>query len=160
MDLAGIGRTRVALRWVSAAEGQIFADTVADLTKSTRELGPFDPSINGIQLSAVENVLKGSRLRWLTGMDMQITEKGNVYNERIDPELYHAMARQAAEEEYQKQLILESLKDGPQSVREMALRTGLPVHLVSVRLNNLERCGFADLHGYDGSTPKFMRLTA
>ena len=37
LDLAGIGRDRMALRWVSAAEGQLFANTVKELTEATQQ---------------------------------------------------------------------------------------------------------------------------
>jgi hypothetical protein len=47
---------------------------------------------------------------------------------------------------------------GPRSVREMAGSTGLSVYAVSLRLNNLERRGLADLKGYEGTTPRFIRL--
>ncbi|WP_258928572.1 MarR family transcriptional regulator [Desulfoferrobacter suflitae] len=70
------------------------------------------------------------------------------------------MEREVAEDEYQKALLLEALREGPLSVREMAARTGLPVYTVSLKLNDLERRGLADLKGFEGSTPKFIRLAA
>jgi F420-non-reducing hydrogenase iron-sulfur subunit len=105
-------------------------------------------------------VLTAPRLRWLTGMDRQVTELGNVYSEKVDESVYETLVNQACYEEYQKALILEVLKDGPLSVREMAGKTGVPVFTVSIRLNDLERRGLAELKGYEGSTPKFIRLAA
>lgn len=158
LDLAGVGRQRTALRWVSAAEGQIFADTVAELTGVVRSLGPFDARRFSMQLAAMKTVLAGQRHRWLTGMDIHVTEHKNVYGEKTDPLFYEQVLKQADRDEYQKALILESLKSGPRSVREMASETGLPVHTVSLRLNDLERRGQADLQGFDGTTPRFVRL--
>jgi hypothetical protein len=158
--LAGIGKSRMALRWVSAAEGQRFAEIVTELTETTRALGPFDAVRFDMQLSAVQNVITGQRVRWLVGIDRQVTERANVYNEKIDEQVYQTMVQQAAAEEYQKALIMETLKEGPKSVREMAGKTGLPVYTVSVRLNDLERRGQAELKGYEGSTPKFRSLAA
>ena len=160
LDLSGIGRSRMALRWVSAAEGQLFANTVKELTETARHLGPFDVDALRLPLAAVERALQGNRLRWLTGMDREITERANVYHEKVDEKVYQALLKQAAEEEYQKASILEVLRDGPQSVREMAGKTGLPVYTVSLRLNELERRGQAELQGYEGSTPKFVSLAA
>ncbi len=157
LDLSGIGRGRTALRWVSAAEGQLFADTVAELTQSVKDLGPFDASQCKMQLGALETVLSSPRMRWLTGMERHLTEGENVYGERVDEEQYHKLLQSAAVDEYQKALILESLAEGPQSVRDMAGATGLPVYTVSLRLNDLERSGVAELKGYDGPTPRFMR---
>jgi predicted ArsR family transcriptional regulator len=57
-----------------------------------------------------------------------------------------------------KVLILESLKAGSQSVREMAGRTGIPVYTVSLRMNDLKKRELAELKGYEGSTPKFVSV--
>ena len=160
LDLSGIGRNRMALRWVSAAEGQMFANTIKELTATASQLGPFDADQHSLQLAALTSVLTSPRLRWLTGMDRQVTELANVYNEKVDASVYETLVSQACHEEYQKALILETLKAGPLSVREMADKAGLPVFTVSVRLNDLERRGLAELKGYDGSTPKFIRLAA
>ncbi len=160
LDVSGIGSNRMALKWVSAAEGQLFANTVKELTETTREMGPFDIDKYRIQLAAVESVVKGPRLRWITGMDRHLTEKQNVYGEKVEEKFFENMAKKALMEEYEKALILESLTVGPKSVREMASVTGLPVYTVSIRLNDLERRGLAELQGYDGTTPKFIRLAA
>jgi F420-non-reducing hydrogenase iron-sulfur subunit len=47
LDFVGIDRRRVHFRWISAAEGAKWADTVNEVTKAVRELGPFTtyPSI-------------------------------------------------------------------------------------------------------------------
>jgi F420-non-reducing hydrogenase iron-sulfur subunit len=160
LDLSGIGRDRMALKWVSAAEGQLFANTVSELTATTKALGPFDASQYSLQLAAVESVLSSPRLRWLTGVDRHVTERANVYGEKIGEQEYQDLARKATEEEYQKALILESLRGGPLSVREMAGRTGVPVFTVSLRLNDLERRGLAEFRGFEGTTAKFVRLAA
>jgi F420-non-reducing hydrogenase iron-sulfur subunit len=160
LDLSGIGRGRTALNWVSAAEGQLFADSVTRLTHTVRQQGPFDADRFRLQLGALETVLTGPRTRWLTGMDRHLTERGNVYSQKVDAEKYRQVMKQAVLDEYQKALILESLKAGPQSVREMAGSTGLPVYTVSFRLNDLERRGLAELKGYEGSTPRFVRLAS
>jgi hypothetical protein len=160
LDLSGIGRSRLQLRWVSAAEGQLFADYVTDLSDLIGKLGPFQPDDFKLELSAVETVLKSTRIRWLMGMDRHITEQENVYHEKMAPEAYQAMVRQAVAEEYEKGLIFQALADGPQSVREMAGKTGLPVYTVSLRLNDLERAGQAEFHEFEGTTAKFVLMAA
>jgi F420-non-reducing hydrogenase iron-sulfur subunit len=40
LDLMGIDPRRLLLRWVSAAEGALFASTAAEFTATIRELGP------------------------------------------------------------------------------------------------------------------------
>jgi len=160
LDLAGIGSSRLQLRWVSAAEGQLFANYVTELSEVIAKLGPFQPDVFKLELSALEAVLKSTRIRWLMGMDRRITEEENVYHEKMDAEAYQALVRQAVADEYEKALIFETLADGPQSVREMASKTGLPVYTVSLRLNALERAGQAQFHKFEGTTAKFVRLAA
>jgi hypothetical protein len=160
LEVSGIGRDRMKLRWVSAAEGQIFADFITELSQVTQALGPFDPEKYKLPLAAVEGALNSPRLRWLIGMDRQVTERQNVYGRKIDESRYHEFLESVTAEEYQKALILEVLRDGPQSVREIASKSQLPIYTVSQLLSDIERAGKAEFHGYEGSTPKFIRLAA
>jgi len=160
LDLTGVGSSRLQLRWVSAAEGQLFANYVTELSEVIGKLGPFQPDAFKLELSALEAVLKSTRIRWLMGMDRQITEQENVYHEKMEATAYQAFVRRSVADEYEKGLILEALADGPQSVREMARRTGLPVYTVSLRLNDLERGGQAQFHKFEGKAAKFVRLAA
>lgn len=160
MDLSSIGRSRLQLRWVSAAEGQLFADYVTELSELIGKLGPFQPNDFKLELSAAEAVLKSTRIRWLMGMDRQITEQENVYHEKMEATAYQVFLRQAVADEYEKGLILEALGIGPQSVREIASKTGLPVYTVSLKLNDLERAGQAQFQEFEGTTAKFVRMAA
>ncbi len=160
LDLAGIGRDRLQLRWVSAAEGQIFADYVKELSSVIEGLGPFDATRHALQLASVQGALTSPRLRWLMGMERQLTTVENVYHERIKEEDYTRLLESAVEEEYEKAAILQVLKAGPLSVRQIAEAASLPVYTVSKRLGDLEKSGSVDLHGYEGTTPKFVGLAA
>ena len=160
LDMAGIDRGRVRLRWVSAAEGQIFANYIKELSEELSGLGPFDTSKYSLQLAAIESVLKSPRVRWLIGIDRQVTERGNVYSEKVDSAQFERTLRSVCEVEYENALILEVLRSGPQSVREISAGTGLAVQEVSRRLVDVEKIGAAELHGYDGATPKFIRTGA
>jgi len=160
LHMSGIGSDRVQLRWVSSAEGKLFADYVTEITDLTESLGPFDPNKFELPLGAVEQTLNSARIRWLMGLTRQLTEQGNVYQEKLQKENYQKLVHQAAEEEFEKALVLGALKETPRSVQGISEVTGLPVYTVSLRLNELERVGKAELSGYEGSTPKFMVLAA
>jgi F420-non-reducing hydrogenase iron-sulfur subunit len=160
LEIAGLGKNRLQLRWVSAAEGQIFADTVTELTELVRGLGALRGSRWQLPLAAVQRALNSSQLRWLLGVDRQMTEKANVYGDRLDAANFQELLRRCAQQEYEKALLVEALQEGPQTVRQMAMKTGLPVYCVSQRLNDLERTGQADLLAYEGSSPKFTLLSA
>jgi len=158
LELSGIGAERAQLRWVSAAEGQQFAQFVSELSELTRSLGPFNAGQQALALAALEGALQSPRLRWLLGMERPLTEGKNVYGETLNAEEYAQVKATAAREEYQKALILECLREGPLSVRQIAAQSGLGVYDISLLLSDVERAGLADLHHYEGTTPHFVRL--
>ncbi|MBP8645333.1 MAG: hydrogenase iron-sulfur subunit [Syntrophobacteraceae bacterium] len=160
LEYSGVGSDRAEVRWVSAAEGQIFADYVKELTERTQKLGPFDPEKYRLPLAAVAGVLNSVRFRWLMGMERQLTERENVYHQKLEEEGYRSFLKTVARIEYQKALIMEVLKEGALSVREISEKTGLPVYEVSLRLSDLERAGQVELKGYEGTTPRFISLAA
>jgi len=160
LELSGVGSGRAEVRWVSAAEGQLFADYVTELTERTRKLGPFNPGAFTLPLAAVAGVLNSVRFRWLTGMERQLTERENVYHRQLEEDQFRQILKTVAGLEYQKALILEVLKEGAQSVREISRKTGLTVYEVSLRLTDLEKAGQVELKGYEGTTPRFISLAA
>ncbi len=160
LEYSGIGGERLQLRWVSAAEGQEFARSVCELSEVVRGLGPVDRSRFGLHPSVLAQTFGSVRLRWLLGMKRRLTELGNVCNEKIDKRRYEEILGAAALEECHKALILEWLKKGPQSVREVAAGSGLPVYTISRRLGDVEKAGKAAFHSFEGETPRFIRVGA
>jgi len=160
LDMAGIGRDRLHLRWVSASEGQLFAKYVTEYTEAIEQLGPFDPVKFELSLRALESTLKTPRVRWLLGIGRSLTHNENVYKEKLKEEDYDNLLKKVLEEEYHKALVLEVIQGRPSSVREISGKIGLPVYTVSLRLNELERSGQAELKEYDGTTPLFIGLAA
>jgi F420-non-reducing hydrogenase iron-sulfur subunit len=158
LDLSGIGSERADLRWVSAAEGQQFAQFVTELSEQTRRLGPFDTGRHALTLAALDGAFQSPRLRWLLGMSRPLTERQNVYGDTLDARDFASMLKEVAREEYRKAMILDCLQQGPLSVREIASRSGLGVYDVSVLLGDVERAGLAEFHRFEGTTPKFIRL--
>lgn len=155
LAIAGIGQDRVHLRWVSSSEGQRFADYMTELTGFVEKLGPLEVEALHLPLAAAHRTLNSLSLRWLLGMEGQLTEKENVFHEKLDAAVYHNLLRRSALEEYHRALIFESLKKEAKTVREIAAETGLPVYTVSLRLNDLERTGLAAFQGQVGTSPKF-----
>jgi hypothetical protein len=155
LDFSGVGQDRVHLRYVSSSEGRLFADYVEELTGTVQSLGPLKGEELYLPLAAVHRTLNSPSLRWLLGMEGQLTEKENVFHEKLDPALYQTVLKRSALEEYQRALIFESLTEEAKTVREIAATTGLPVYTVSLRLNDLERTGLASYQGHVGASPKF-----
>jgi len=155
LNLAGIGPDRVHLRYVSSSEGQLFADYVTELTGVVEKLGPLETNARQLPLAAAHRTLNSPSLRWLLGLETQLTEKENVFHEKLDADAYQNILQRAALEEYQKALIFESLKEEAKTVRDIAAATGLPLYTVSLRLNDLERTGQAAYQGHEGNSPRF-----
>jgi F420-non-reducing hydrogenase iron-sulfur subunit len=160
LDLSGIGQDRLQVRWVSATEGQQFADYVTELTELLRQMGPLDRGKLGLQIDAVSRAINSADLRWLLGMERQLTERENVYHERLDSTAYESVIQNAATEEYYRGLIYAALKAGPKTVRQLAADTGLPVYTISLRLNDLEKTSLVSIMGHEGHSPKFGLLAA
>jgi F420-non-reducing hydrogenase iron-sulfur subunit len=158
LEVAGIGPDRVQLRWVSSAEGQLFAEDVTELTGVIKALGPLERERLRLPLAAAEQVLQTMQLRWLMNMERQLTERENVFHEKLNIAAYETALKKSAEEEYQKAMLREVLKTAPKTVPQMAEETGFPVYTVSLRLNDLERNGLADVSGHQGTTFKFKLL--
>jgi hypothetical protein len=156
LQMAGIGGERLRVQWVSASEGQLFARYVTEYSQAIQDRGPFYPQSFEAELEALQTALSSRRLRWLTGMELQVTERANAYGERLDKGSFHELLHRSAEEEYQKGLVLYALNLGPRSVREIALETGLGVHTVSRRLTDLEKARQARFLAYEGTTPRFV----
>jgi F420-non-reducing hydrogenase iron-sulfur subunit len=158
LAMAGIGPERLQTRWLSSAEGHLFAEYVSELTELIRGLGPLDHEGDKLRLAAAKRTLEALPLRWLMGLERQLTERENVFHEKLDLQSYHLVMHAMLEEEYQKALLFEVLRQGPQTVRQMSAGTGLPVYTVSLRLNDLERRGLAEFHSHEGTSPRFRLL--
>jgi len=156
LDCAGIGRERLQLRWISSAEGQRFAETVRELTDLVlTNLGPFDADRHKSTLEAVYSTLECETVRWLLGMQHQLTQQQNVYGEKVQLQDYKTLIRETFCNEFKKSLIRTSLQQGPLSVREIDSRTRLGVQNVATLLVEMENQGQVVLHGYRGRTPTF-----
>ena len=91
LEISGIGQDRLQVRWVSATEGQQFAEYVTQLTELVQELGPLDRDKMALQLAAVSRAIDNADLRWLLGLQRQLTERENVYHEKLDPAAYEEL---------------------------------------------------------------------
>ena len=122
---------RVRLEWVSASEGNRFAEIVTEFTDQIKKLGPSPVSGKKIdkelltKLEAMEMAAGSYRLRALVGRERKITEEGNVYGEMVPKEEFNELLSQAIEDEYMRHQILLSLEQDPKSVKDLAIQIGI-----------------------------------
>jgi hypothetical protein len=156
--MAGIGRDRLHLAWVSSAEAQRFVEVVKAVTDSVRQQGKFDPQAHALQLAAVESTLNGEPIRWLVGKEVRITTKGDVYGRRWDEDSFEKILDASLQREYQKNLILQAIEDGCASPRDVRDRTGLALKQISHLLADLEKSGQVEFKKMEAGKPVFAAL--
>jgi len=134
----GIGSERLLLDWVSAGEGQRFAELIRGFTEQTRSLGPF-PITKDIEekLRAIQASLEGEKIRWMVGKAPELMEKENVYGERVNAERVGEVLETTVREELRKNRILISLEAGTMTAKEISKKLNLSLketlpHLVSL----------------------------
>jgi len=117
---------RLRLDWVSASEGNRFAEIVNEFTEKVRNLGP-SPIKNKNQkaeitdeLNAIKFTLSDIRLRALIARKRSITTEGNVYEEEVPEEDYNKLLEQAINDEYLRHKILVKIKNKGKYVPEIS----------------------------------------
>jgi len=158
LDLAGIGKERLHLEWLSSAEAQRFTEIATRVTNTVKELGPLDTDALKMQLTAAELTVEHESVRWLVGKELSVTTKGDVYGRSWTVEKYEAVLHDALEREYHNNLIILAINDGDTSVREISKKTGLEVLRISYLLADLERVGRVEFTGMTDSMPAFAAL--
>jgi len=164
MASAGLDPERLTLEWVSAAEGARFAEVVRDFTAKVKNLGPSPLAgekpdeilLAGVR--AAERAAGGSRLRTLVGRERNLTENGNVYEEKIAQEKFDGLMQQSIKEECLRSRIYLLTKNKSMSVEEMAKQLNLDPGLVLRNVVVMKRKGLLAIAGINGDNPQFAAL--
>ena len=158
MEIAGIGRERLHLAWVSSAEAQRFAEVVTSVTASIQAQGPFDAGAYQMELDAAEKTLSGETLRWMVGKEVKITSKGDVYGRPWDIDTYEKILDSVLQREYQINLILAAVKSDCTAPRDISAKTGLDLRRVSYLLADMEKRSIVEFKGMEACKPVFAAL--
>jgi F420-non-reducing hydrogenase iron-sulfur subunit len=126
LSLTGLEPDRLKLEWVSASEGQRFAKVVTEFTDQIKKLGPSSisrkhPNKKILQnMQAAKSAASDFRLRVLVGRERELTEKNNVYEEKISQTEFDALLDEAVEAEFTRHKIYQLTKAEPLSVKVLA----------------------------------------
>jgi F420-non-reducing hydrogenase iron-sulfur subunit len=182
LALAGVAPERLAMRWMSSAEGNKFVEYVTAFQADVSRLGPLATSgatlgasaeasgqspgssgsagggggANGelaLKLGAAREALGGRKLRWVVGKIVEMKEKGNLYDERFTAHEVGRLYDEITRDEYRLREILARLAGGPQSVRHLAEAMATAPAIVLRQMADLNRMGLARVSGIDGTTP-------
>ena len=156
--MAGIGRNRLRLVWVSSAEAQRFVQIATEVTTVIKELGTFDPQPVELELDAALMTVSAENLRWLVSKELKITAQGDVYGRKWDTRRYETIMDSVLEREYHKNLIYLAIQQGHPSVRQISERTGLALQQVSYLLADLEKTNRVVFKAMEDRRPVFAVL--
>ena len=164
LALTGIGSDRLELEWVSASEGQRFAQMVTEFTNQIKKLGPSpvsgkNPNLKVLEnLQAAKNAASDFRLRVLVGRERELTEKNNVYAEKIPQEVVDAGLDSAVEAEFIRHKIHLLTRDRPLPVKALAEATELKPAEVLKQIVAMRRRNMITMDHVEGTTPFFKAL--
>ncbi len=146
MEHVGVSSTRLRLEWISAAEGNRFAEIMTDFAGQLTELGPLG---EGEGIKAPDLKIKLDALSQLVPFVKLVEREKFRVHERKE-EAYHAFFKSDEVNRLFKDLLAEKLdasqalmllKDKPHSVRDISERLGLSPSEVSKHMNNSSRQG-------------------
>ena len=159
LRMAGIDPERLRMRMMSSAEGNKFVEFATEFQKDISGLGPLGgpEGIDGddlaIKLKAAAGALGGRKLRWVTGKIVEFTEKGNLYGEKFTAHEIGRLFDEIAMDEFRLREILERLRAGPHSVKDLALKMGAAPKILVRQMADLKKMGFAEIHSVEGKSP-------
>ncbi|MBA7622428.1 hypothetical protein ES703_29805 [subsurface metagenome] len=155
---------RLRLDWVSASEGNRFAQIVNEFTENIRNLGPSplkdkkcEAKITD-ELNTIKSALSDIRLRVLIGRKRSITTEGNVYDEVIPEEEFDKVLDQAIYDEYIRNKILLKIKNKSKSVPEIAKEINVEPNRILEHVICLKSRGLVDFDKIIEIYPKFISI--
>ncbi|HVP26440.1 MAG TPA: hydrogenase iron-sulfur subunit [Candidatus Bathyarchaeia archaeon] len=164
LSLTGLESERLRLDWVSAAEGQRFAQIITEFTEDIKKLGPSPLSgekpnqkILG-NLEVAKNAASDFRLRVLVGRERELTEKGNVYEEKIPQEDFDSLLNEVVEDEFIRQKIHLLTRVEPLSIKDLAEAVEIKPSAVLQQIVNMRRRNMITVDCIKGTTPLYRAL--
>ena len=158
LEMAGIEQGRFMLDWVSAGEGQRFAEVTRNFTQGIRDLGPLKlEETLRLKLMATKGALEGEKVRWLVGREEALIEGENVYGETVKPEELRGLMESALRDEYSKNRIVLHLEGKSLSAEEIGSILNVPLKEILAYLVDLIGEGRVALKEGEGRVPTYVR---
>jgi coenzyme F420-reducing hydrogenase delta subunit len=162
LEIIGLKSERLILDWVSASEGERFANLVRDFSEKIKSFGPLSVDVPFEELQkrlvAARDALSQQRMRWLINRERDLLESGNVFGDCVTQDEFHKIKFEALAREYEKNRILNSINDTALSVPEIAKTLALPTRDVVRNLIALEQNGLVTVSGIGDVHHKYRRL--
>jgi coenzyme F420-reducing hydrogenase delta subunit len=163
LDYIGFSK-RFRLDWVSASEGNRFAQLVNDFNEHIINLGPSPFNNKKVKKSlseefeVIKSVLADSRIRTLVARERIITTEGNVYDEVIPKEEFDEIVDNSLHNEFIRHKIILKIKKKSKSVPEISKEIQVKPNIVLNHIVTLRQRGLVDLDDIHGEIPKFISI--
>jgi coenzyme F420-reducing hydrogenase delta subunit len=161
----GVNEERLVFRQCSSGEAAVFVDLVTKFDEMIRNIGPIGDGGDSLKapeifkkLTTAEAVLAGEKMRWIIGKKTEFMESGNKYGEIFTEHEFDRAIDMIIVEETEVQEILGKLKEGAQSVKDLANTLGIPSERVFRYITALNRKEMVRLEKVLERTP-FYQLT-
>jgi len=159
----GMNEDRLAFRQCSSGEGSVFVEIVTEFDAKLRSLGPLGGDGDRIKapelfkkLEAAQAVLASEKIRWVIGKRTPFLESGNMYGEIFTEHEFNRAIDMIIVEEMEVQEILARLKQGSQSIKDLASDLAIPSERVFRYMTALKRKGMVALDKIAGQSPIFQ----
>jgi F420-non-reducing hydrogenase iron-sulfur subunit len=157
LEATGVG-PRFRYEWVSASEGQRFADVVSEFTDHIRGLGPTPvPGDDGVRfrLRAALREVGDFRLRWLVGRQRHILADGDAYGDKVDEAEWGRVMERILREQFIRAQIIERTVQGSATVEEIAEVVGVGTEEVFRHVQRLRSKGRVVMSGHKDQSPLY-----
>jgi F420-non-reducing hydrogenase iron-sulfur subunit len=164
LALTGLEPDRLKLEWVSASEGQRFARLVSEFTQQIKNLGPSPlsgktPNRRILDdLEAAKGAASDFRLRVLVGRERELTEKNNVFQERVAQEDFDSLLDEAVEAEFVRHKIHLLTRVRPLPLKTLAEAVNMKPAGVLRQIVDMRRRNMIALDHVEGTTPFYRAL--
>ncbi|RLI38640.1 methyl-viologen-reducing hydrogenase subunit delta [Candidatus Bathyarchaeota archaeon] len=162
LEIIGVKPERLLLDWVSASEGERFANLVSDFTKKIVKIGTLSTDISKDEfqkrLLAAKEAFSQHRTRWLINRERELLVEGNVFGERVDQDDFNKIKFESVVKDYEKNRILFAIRDKALSVTEIAQTSTLTPQEVLRHLIIMEQNGLVTVSEIDGVKPMYKKM--
>ena len=155
---------RIRLDWVSAGEGNRFAQIVGEFTEHIRKLGPSPLKEKKKKTEILDNlntikaVLSDRRLRGLVARQRELTTEGNIYNKVISSEEFEKFLDDAILNELLRHKIMIKIREKGKSVPNIAKEIGIEPYKVLQHIVTLRARGWVDVDEINEEIPTFISI--
>lgn len=164
ISLTGLEPERLRLDWAYASEIERFAKIINDFRSQVTVLGSSplagerpDTDIL-LNIKAANAAAEDFRLRVLVGRERELTEKDNMYGEKISQEEFDKAMDAAIEAEYLRNKIYLLIKNVPLSVRKLSEHLNIDPREVLCHIVVMRQEGLVAVGGVKGTTPLYIAL--